>query len=83
MRAGEGSPSSPYALLPQRLAFAVSIIVASCTLFAVGVFKARVVGLRQFTSGAQTLAFGAIAIALGYGIGTLLPHLVGIQPQSR
>jgi VIT1/CCC1 family predicted Fe2+/Mn2+ transporter len=78
---GAGIPIAPYALAPQSAAFVASLTLASCILFAVGVFKARVIGLQPWRSGLQTFAFGAAATAVGYVVGTVLPRLFGIHAQ--
>jgi vacuolar iron transporter family protein len=52
---------------------AVAAIVASgVTLFAVGAATSVLTGKRFYLAGARMLAFGAVAAAITYGVGTLL-----------
>jgi len=79
--AGAGIPIAPYAVFAQSVAYPTSLALASCILFIVGAFKARVVGQHRWRSALQTFAFGAAASGLGYVVGTLLPWLFGIHAQ--
>ena len=49
-----------------------SSVATAITFFAIGVFKARVVGRKTLQAGIETVAVGGTAAAIAYGIGWLL-----------
>ncbi|MDE0593198.1 MAG: VIT1/CCC1 transporter family protein, partial [Dehalococcoidia bacterium] len=52
--------------------FLWSSIATAVTFFAIGVFKARVVGSSTVKAGLETVAVGGMAAVLAYGVGWLL-----------
>ena len=56
--------------------FAVSAVMTGAGFFAVGSLKGRWVGQRHWISGLETLAIGAVAAALAYGVGLGLKGLL-------
>ena len=69
-------PLSPFALvpfgfLPRITAMLVSLIVSALTLFAVGVYKARITVGRPGRSGLQMAVIGIVSALAGYAIGAM------------
>jgi VIT1/CCC1 family predicted Fe2+/Mn2+ transporter len=56
-------------------AFAISAVLASLTLYLLGVAKARITGTRATGSGLEILAIGALISAVAYTLGALLRGL--------
>jgi len=52
--------------------FLWSSVATAATFFAIGVFKARVVGGNKIKAGIETVAVGGMAAILAYGVGWLL-----------
>jgi len=52
--------------------FLWSSIATAATFFAIGIYKARVVGGSTLKAGLETVAVGGMAAVLAYGIGWLL-----------
>lgn len=52
--------------------FLWSSIATAATFFAIGIFKARVVGGNTIKAGIETVAVGGLAAVLAYGVGWLL-----------
>lgn len=59
----------PYFFLPIMPAAVMSLVIAVCALFAVGVWKAQVADVPKFRSGAQMVIVSLIAAALGMAVG--------------
>ncbi len=58
-------------------AFLWSSILTGVAFFIIGAIKSRFIGHKWWTSGLETLAIGAIAAGLAYGIGAMLRGLAG------
>jgi len=69
-------PLLPFILLPPSQSVAVSIVVTLLALFLAGAFKGRFVDMDWKRSGAEMLIVGAIAAAIGYGVGLISGGLV-------
>lgn len=54
-----------------------SAILTGLTFIAIGLLKARVTKTKQLKAAAETLALGAVAAALAYGLGDLLGKALG------
>ena len=67
-------PIVPYLVLQGTAALYLSIALSALTLFAVGVFKGRLVGKSQLKSGMQFLAIAVSAALLGYLIGLVVQY---------
>ena len=64
-------PLLPFFFLTVSLSIWISIVVAALTLFAVGVYKARVTIGRPFHSGMQMAIIGTLSALAGYVVGWL------------
>jgi VIT1/CCC1 family predicted Fe2+/Mn2+ transporter len=62
-------------LIPESAVFAASIALTGMAFFTVGAFKSRFIEDSWWREGLKTLAMGAAAAALAYGIGALLRPL--------
>jgi len=74
---GGMTPLTSYFFLPLSVATIVSTIVTLCGLFALGIGIARFTKQRWITAGARTLAFGGIALLVGYLVGIVVP-IIGV-----
>ncbi len=72
-------PLFPYFFISGRLAIIASILFTFAALFIIGVVKGRVAALPYIKSGLQVLLIGAASGIGGYFLGTILPHLLGIE----
>ena len=75
-------PILPYVLLPVSNALYVSVALAACVLFGMGVVKSRWTRRHWLRSGAEIFALGAVAGIAGYFFGTLLPAALGVAGVS-
>ncbi|MBI3362629.1 MAG: VIT1/CCC1 transporter family protein [Chloroflexi bacterium] len=64
-------PLAPFIFLPVRVSMAVSVAIAALTLFAVGVYKARVTVGHPGKSGLEMAVIGTLSALVGYGVGVL------------
>ena len=64
-------PLMPFFFLPVLAGIFVSLAVTALTLFAVGVYKARVTVGRPFRSGLEMAVIGTISALAGYAVGAL------------
>jgi VIT1/CCC1 family predicted Fe2+/Mn2+ transporter len=62
-------PMVPFFFLDVNLSIWISIFVAALTLFAAGVYKARITVGRPFRSGLQMALIGTISALAGYAVG--------------
>ena len=69
-------PLLPY-LFGSTSSFLVSCILTGVTFFLIGSFKSRWSTASWVRSGLETLAVGAVAAGLAYGVGVLLKEIVG------
>lgn len=58
-------------------AFLWSSVLTGVAFFIIGAIKSRFIGHKWWTSGLETLAIGAIAAGMAYGIGVMLRGLAG------
>ncbi len=58
-------------------AIALSVGLSLTGLFALGLAKGRLVRKSPIMQGLEILGIGAVSAALGYGLGELLPHVLG------
>lgn len=70
-------PLWPYLLWPLVFALPVSLVTTAFALFALGVVKGRVARMALLRSGIQVLLIGGGSAAIGYLVGSLIPHLFG------
>ena len=64
-------PLFPFFFLDVNLSIIVSIIIGALTLFAVGVYKARVTVGKPFRSGMQMAIIGTLSAMAGYVVGLI------------
>ncbi len=78
---GSVVPLLPYFFLPPLIALIVAVVLAAGTLFGIGAAKARLTRRHWLGSGVEIMAFGLLAAAVGYAIGTVVGELVpGLGP---
>ncbi|HET7044952.1 MAG TPA: VIT1/CCC1 transporter family protein [Gaiellaceae bacterium] len=70
-------PLWPYFFLGVGTGLAVSLAATALALFGLGVVKGRVAGMSLLRSGVQVLAIGGASAAIGYLVGSFVPHLFG------
>ena len=68
-------PILPYFFLGKTTAIIVSVAVTLAGLFALGVWKGRVVKKSKWRQGLEVLLIGTVAAALSFGIGEGIPRL--------
>jgi len=71
-------PLAPYVLLQGLPALAASLAGAGLVLFAIGAAKSRWTRRNPILSGLQVLLLSTLGGLAGYGLGTLLPGVLGI-----
>lgn len=67
-------PLTPFFFMPINESIAISIIISTLTLFAVGFYKAKVYVGSAIKSGLEIAIIGMGAAIIGYGIGLLFQH---------
>lgn len=72
-------PLFPYFFLKGLPAIATSILATFVALFCIGLAKGKVAALPYIKSGLEVLVVGAGAGIGGYFLGTILPHVLGIN----
>jgi VIT1/CCC1 family predicted Fe2+/Mn2+ transporter len=72
-----GIPLWPYFIWGVGLALPVSLAATGFALMVLGVIKGRVVHVPLFSSGFKVLLLGGGSAAVGFGIGKLIPLLLG------
>jgi VIT1/CCC1 family predicted Fe2+/Mn2+ transporter len=75
---GAAVPVLPFLLLPVDAALVAAVVLSGAVLFGIGVVKSRWTRRSGLASGIEVLALAALAGAVGYGFGTLLPQLLGV-----
>ena len=75
-------PILPYLFLPVSTALYLSVGLAACVLFGMGVVKSRWTTRSWLMSGLEIFALGAFAGIVGYFFGTLLPAFLGVAGVS-
>jgi predicted membrane protein (TIGR00267 family) len=75
---GAAVPILPFLVLPVHAALLAAIVLSGAVLFGIGVVKSRWTRRSGLASGLEVLALAALAGAIGYGFGTLLPQLLGV-----
>jgi VIT1/CCC1 family predicted Fe2+/Mn2+ transporter len=75
---GSAVPILPFLVLPVTAALLAAIVLSGAVLFGIGVVKSRWTRRSGLASGFEVLALAALAGAIGYGFGTLLPQLLGV-----
>jgi predicted membrane protein (TIGR00267 family) len=65
-------PLLPFAVLPVSVGAWAAVVLASATLFALGVYKAKVTVGHPLKSGLQLAAIGTASAAVGYAVGALI-----------
>lgn len=74
-------PLIPYLLWPPAQAtILMSVGFTALTLFLVGVFKGHIVHLSKLKSGAEMALIGMSAGVVGYAVGAVVGHFLGIGP---
>ncbi len=68
-------PILPYFFLGKTTAITASVAVTLAGLFALGIWKGRVVKKSKWRQGLEVLLIGAVAAALSFGIGEGIPRL--------
>jgi len=64
-------PLVPFVFMPVGASMIVSILIAALTLFAAGVYKARVTVGHPGKSGLEMAVIGTLSALVGYGVGVL------------
>lgn len=72
-------PLVPFAFLGVGESIVWSLVISTLTLFAVGVYKARVTVGSWIKSGAEMAAVGMIAALVGYFVGKFLGDFFGLK----
>lgn len=65
-------PLAPFAFLPVGTSMWVAVLISAVTLFAVGVYKARVTVGHPVKSGLEMAVIGTVSALVGYAVGALL-----------
>jgi len=73
-------PIVAYLFIEPRAAFPLSLALSAAALFTIGVVKARWTGAGPLRSGAEVVVLAAVAGIAGYLFGSVLPHLLGVEP---
>lgn len=73
-------PILPYLPFGLTTALYLSVAATLAALFAMGAVKARLSGERWWRSGLQIAVLAGLAALLSYGVGQVLPGLLGIDP---
>ena len=76
---GAAIPIAPYTFLHGEPALIASILAAAAALFGIGIIKSKAASTDPWRSGIEAFLIGASAALLGYIIGTLIPHALGIS----
>ncbi len=74
---GSAFPIVPYLFLDGTAALIWAVLATGAALFALGAFKSQWTQRSWISSGLEIVTLAAIAGAAGYGVGTLLPGLLG------
>ncbi len=72
---GAAIPLLPHFFLTGSQAIGVSVGATLAGLFALGMFKGRLVQRNQLLQGLEILGIGALSAAIGYALGDLIPRL--------
>ncbi len=72
---GAAIPLLPHFFLTGGQAIGVSVGATLAGLFALGMFKGRLVQRNQLLQGLEILGIGALSAAIGYALGDLIPRL--------
>ena len=72
-------PVLPYIFLPVAKAIAPSIILTLVMLFLVGVWQTRFTKRSWIKSGSEILLVGGAAIVIGFAVGRVASHFLGID----
>lgn len=76
-------PVLPYFILPAEAAIFLAVGLALLTLFVMGAVKGKMVRKSVFRSGLEITAIGTAAALVGYGLGVMIPEMLGIKiPQG-
>jgi VIT1/CCC1 family predicted Fe2+/Mn2+ transporter len=75
---GAAVPILPYVVTGGRAALVASIALTLLVLAALGLGKARLARINPWKSAFEVVAIGTIAAAVGYVLGTLLPHILHV-----
>jgi vacuolar iron transporter family protein len=70
-------PIIPYLFITGGLAIAISVTSALVGLFVLGMGKGRLVQRSPILQGLEILGIGAVSAAVGYGLGDVIPRLIG------
>lgn len=76
---GAGVPLVSYLALRGGIALTIAIVATLATLFAIGVAKALLAGANPWRSGAEIAVLAGVGTGLAYGLGHLLPGLLGVH----
>jgi VIT1/CCC1 family predicted Fe2+/Mn2+ transporter len=69
-------PVFPYLIWETHAALAVSLGATAVALFALGIVKGQIAGIRRAMSGLHVLAVGGAAALIGFAVGELIPRLI-------
>ncbi|MHB8452066.1 MAG: VIT1/CCC1 transporter family protein [Mycobacteriales bacterium] len=76
---GAGVPLAAYLALAGGLALVTAIVATLAALFLIGVAKAVLAGENPWRSGAEIAVLAGAGTALAYGLGHVLPGLLGVH----
>jgi len=71
-------PVVPYFFLPIKSAILISIIFTCIGLFILGYYKGYLTKISKVLSGLEMFAIAAIVALIGYAIGSLVGHVIGL-----
>jgi len=80
--AGAVVPIVPYFVMDPTGGVLVSVGLTLAVLFGIGVVKARLTESSWWRSGLEIAALAAVAAVLAFGVGQLLPTVLGVQPPT-
>jgi vacuolar iron transporter family protein len=77
---GAAVPVLPFVFLPVTAAVIVASLATLVALFAIGASKAKISEGKLFLGGLEVAAIGAVAGIAGYFFGSIIPNLLGLNP---
>lgn len=70
-------PLTPYFLFPMSYALPIAVLCTAASLFALGFWKGKMVGVPAVRSALEMLIVSLVAAGAGYLVGAFVPQLIG------